>query len=81
MSYHYVYILESLKDPSRHYTGSTQNVRRRLDAHNNGLVSSSAPYGPWKLGTVHIFRDKYRALAFERYLKSGSGREFARRHF
>jgi hypothetical protein len=27
------------------------------------------------------FRDQARALAFERYLKSGSGRAFAKRHF
>jgi hypothetical protein len=35
--------------------------------------------GPYHV-TIH-FPDEQRALDFERYLKSGSGRAFARRHF
>jgi hypothetical protein len=35
---------------------------------------------PWELDIVIVFRDQARALAFERYLKSGSRCAFAQRH-
>jgi len=38
-------------------------------------------YGPWKLIVEVGFGDKAEAFAFEKYLKSGSGRAFAKRHF
>jgi putative endonuclease len=79
--YHYVYILVSEDDPSRHYTGCTTNLSERLDRHNQGRNPHTAKYAPWRIETAIRFRDRAKARAFERYLKSGSGREFARRHF
>jgi hypothetical protein len=38
-------------------------------------------YAPWELVVSVSFPDNRQALAFERHLKSGSGRAFARRHF
>jgi hypothetical protein len=38
-------------------------------------------YGPWKLVVQIGFEDKVKAFAFEKYLKSGSGRAFAKKHF
>jgi predicted GIY-YIG superfamily endonuclease len=38
-------------------------------------------YGPWKLVVQIGFDDKAKAVAFEKYLKSGSGRAFAKKHF
>lgn len=76
----YVYILVSELDPTVHYTGCTQNLRDRLQEHNRGACSHSAKYRPWHLETAIAFASEEKARAFERYLKSGSGREFARRH-
>lgn len=75
----YVYILKSLSEPHRHYVGTTHDLRERLDRHNSGAVSHTAKYGPWQIQTYLAFDDKERALAFERYLKSGSGRAFSRK--
>ncbi|MBD3176238.1 MAG: GIY-YIG nuclease family protein [Armatimonadia bacterium] len=77
--FHYVYILESESEPGRHYTGLTTHVSRRLKAHNSGQVPHTAKHRPWVIQTVIAFRSKERAAAFERYLKSHSGRAFARR--
>lgn len=79
----YVYILQSLSYPDKHYTGVTDDVQKRLKLHNSGEAQShhTKMYGPWKLIVQIGFEDETRAHAFERYLKSGSGRAFAKRHF
>ncbi len=77
----YVYILVSEADASRHYTGCTQNLPARLARHNAGSVPHTRKFRPWHIETVLRFSSKEKARAFEAYLKSGSGREFARRHF
>jgi predicted GIY-YIG superfamily endonuclease len=79
--FHYVYILVSDSSPDRHYIGSTADLNTRLAAHNAGKVSHTSKYTPWRAETAVAFRSKEKAVAFERYLKSGSGREFSRRHF
>ena len=45
-AFHYVYILVSESDPSRHYTWLTQDLDARLLAHNNGQVPYTARYRP-----------------------------------
>jgi predicted GIY-YIG superfamily endonuclease len=77
----YVYILVSEVDATIHYTGVTQNVRERLREHNRGACPHSAKHRPWRIETAIALGSEIKARAFERYLKSGSGREFARRHF
>jgi predicted GIY-YIG superfamily endonuclease len=77
----YVYRLESQKNPKLHYTGFTEDLQQRLVDHNASKVPTTSGQGPWSLLSAHAFADKAKALAFEKYLKSGSGREFARRHF
>lgn len=52
----------------------------RLAAHNAGKCTHTAGRGPWTIDTLIEFVDERRALAFERYLKSGSGVAFAKRH-
>ena len=79
--FHYVYILRSENDPARHYIGTTEDLDQRLAAHNGGKVSHTRKHPPWHIETGIALRDKSKATALERYLKSGSGREFARRHF
>lgn len=77
----YVYILVSKKNETIHYTGITRYLRQRLGEHNRGKVPNSASRRPWQIETTIAFKSEQKARAFERYLKSGSGREFARRHF
>jgi predicted GIY-YIG superfamily endonuclease len=76
-----VYILRSLKDPSQWYTGRTIDLRCRMREHNRGKCASTKRYLPWEIVAYFAFKDVVIANRFERYLKTGSGREFARRHF
>lgn len=76
-----VYVLQSETDPARYYTGLTSNLAARLDAHNSGQCRHTASGMPWVIDVIVEFSDERRALAFERYLKSGSGSAFAKRHF
>ena len=78
---HTVYDLRSLSDPHRHYVGLTSDVHGRLKAHNEGLSTHTAGNRPWQLLVFMHFHDALTAARFERYLKSGSGRAFATRHF
>ena len=78
---HYTYILVCINDPARHYTGSTADLKQRLLDHNNGKSPHTSKHRPWKLKCYFAFDDPEVAIRFEAYLKTGSGREFARRHF
>jgi predicted GIY-YIG superfamily endonuclease len=75
-----VYVLKSASDPPCYYTGLTSKLSTRLDAHNGGHCSHTASGRPWIVDLVVEFADERRAVAFERYLKSGSGVAFAMRH-
>ena len=79
--FHYVYVLVSKDDPTRHYTGLTDDLESRLKAHNWGQVPHTSKYRPWKIETAIAFRFQKKAAAFEKYLKSHSGRAFASKHF
>jgi len=76
-----VYVLRSINDPKRYYTGITSDVDTRLGFHNAGLSSHTADAIPWELVVWISFANADRAIEFEKYLKSGSGRAFAVRHF
>ena len=80
MIFHYVYILESVSNPGRFYVGLAEDLQERLRKHNAGEVTHTSKSKPWSIKTAIAFRDRERACAFERYLKSGSGRAFARKH-
>ena len=73
----YVYILRSEAKP-RFYTGFTEDLDARLVHHNSGGDPHTAKYRPWCIKTAIAFTDREQALAFERYLKSPSGRAVAR---
>ncbi|HEY5723309.1 MAG TPA: GIY-YIG nuclease family protein [Allosphingosinicella sp.] len=72
----YVYILQSLSHPEQTYTGLCTDVAGRLAAHNTGQSPHTSKYRPWRLLSYHYFERSETAAAFERYLKSGSGRAF-----
>jgi putative endonuclease len=74
----YVYILQSLADAEHFYTGITVDVDERLLRHNSGAVTHTSRFRPWRVKTFVAFSDENRAMAFEKYLKSGSGRAFAK---
>ncbi|WP_448028557.1 GIY-YIG nuclease family protein [Bradyrhizobium liaoningense] len=74
----YVCILESL-DSLHFYVGITDDLRARLAKHNAGEVPHTSKYRPWRLKTYIAFSNAKQAVAFERYLKSASGRAFAKK--
>jgi predicted GIY-YIG superfamily endonuclease len=75
----YVYILESIGEPGRFYIGVTADLRVRLRDHNRGKVPHTSKYAPWRVKTYIAFSDEQQARNFERYLKSASGRAFAKK--
>jgi len=74
----FVYLLESL-DSEHFYAGITDDVSARLSKHNAGEVPHTSKYRPWRLKTYVAFSDEKQAIGFEKYLKSGSGRAFAKK--
>ena len=73
---HYVYILRSIKFSQQTYIGFTTNLKSRFNHHNNGCSSHTSKYRPWNLEWYCAFPDKGKALNFEAYLKSHSGKAF-----
>ena len=73
----YVYLLQSINYPGETYIGLADNLRARFAAHNAGQSPHTAKFKPWRLITYIAFSDEGKAVAFERYLKSASGRAFA----
>ena len=76
---HYVYLLQSIKHPYQTYVGLTSDLKKRLQKHNYGEVPHTSKYKPWKLISYTAFQNIEQAASFETYLKSGSGRAFAKR--
>jgi predicted GIY-YIG superfamily endonuclease len=74
----FVYLLRSERNGCP-YVGVTSDVHRRLATHNSGGSLFTAPHRPWRLVVALEFPTEDRAMTFERYLKSGSGRAFAKR--
>ena len=77
---HIVYLLRSQKNPSRVYVGLCRNIKNRLAEHNAGECKSTKEHRPWGVDIAIYFREEGKAYAFERYLKTGSGRAFSKRH-
>ena len=76
---HYVYLLRCCDETT--YTGCTSNIENRLIRHNRGEVLYTSTRLPIELVTYIAFSDKYKAFAFEKYLKSGSGKAFSNKRF
>jgi len=73
----YVYVIRS-ESSGKLYTGQTDNLARRIDAHNKGLSRYTNKRGPWKLVYSEELNTRTDALKREKFLKSGKGREFLR---
>jgi len=77
----YVYIIRSESNPTEFYIGVSQDPIRRLEEHNSGLSIHTSKFRPWSLQATIWFTNPKKAYPFERWLKSGSGRAFKKRHF
>ena len=78
---YYVYLLRSINFPNQIYIGLTDHIADRLKVHNAGRSIHTSKYVPWTVETLIGFDNKLKAAAFEKYLKSGSGKSFLKRHF
>jgi predicted GIY-YIG superfamily endonuclease len=56
--YFYVYIIQSLKELNRFYTGFTENIQNRLNDHNSGKDPHTSKYKPWRVKTAIAFTDR-----------------------
>lgn len=75
----YVYLLRSVRDPKQTYVGFTEDLKQRLAAHNAGKALHTKKFRPWLLETYLAFANESTARDFERYLKTASGKAFARK--
>jgi putative endonuclease len=71
---YYVYFLKSLKKDSWVYVGSTNNLKRRLTEHINGLATYTKPYRPLYLDSYIAVKTVKKCRELEKYFKTGSGR-------
>ncbi|MCK5060137.1 MAG: GIY-YIG nuclease family protein [Candidatus Pacebacteria bacterium] len=72
---HYVYLLKS-KTNDKWYTGSTDNLRKRLKEHNDGKSAWTRKGIPWMLIYYEASYDKNDTRSRELYLKSGMGKRY-----
>ena len=79
MEFSYVYILQSEQGPEHYYVGLTDNLKARLNRHNAGEMPHTSKFRPWSIKTAVAFRERERAAQFEQYLKTASGRAFAKK--
>jgi putative endonuclease len=77
----FVYILRSATYPTQQYIGITHDVEERLVWHNRGPSGHTLRFRPWRVIVSLEFPDEESAVRLEKYLKSGSGRAFTKRHF
>jgi putative endonuclease len=76
-----VYVIRSRRDPTRHYIGLTADLPARLASHNAGESPQTRSFVPWALVVSVQFASEDAADKFVRYLKSASGRDFAKHYF
>jgi len=74
---YYVYLLRSIPFPDKTYVGFSQDLKRRIVAHNNGQSPHTSKHKPWEFISYAAFQSRQKALAFEKYMKSHSGKAFA----
>ena len=75
MVYYYVYVLLSKKDKN-FYTGYTNNLKKRLEEHNKGLVKSTKNRTPFDIIYFEGCINKYDAIHREKYLKTTYGKRY-----
>jgi len=76
---HYVYLIRSIHHTDQTYIGLTEHLKSRLHKHNEGGSPHTSKNKPWELVTYLAFSTRKQAAEFEAYLKTGSGRAFAKK--
>ncbi|MEW6408781.1 MAG: GIY-YIG nuclease family protein [Nitrospirota bacterium] len=71
----YTYVLQSLKD-HKWYTGSTRNLKRRIEDHNNGRIQSTKSRMPFKIIYYEACLNEHDARMREKYLKTAWGKRY-----
>jgi putative endonuclease len=76
---YYAYALRSQKN-GKYYFGHTENLKRRITEHNtkNEKKRFACANGPWELIFSEEFNTRSEAMEYEKFLKSGKGREYVR---
>jgi predicted GIY-YIG superfamily endonuclease len=75
---YYIYTLKC--SDNNLYNGCASDLKERINRHQNKQVPATAKRLPIKLVSYTVILDKHKAFAFEKYLKSGSGRAFLKKH-
>lgn len=78
---YYVYLIKSINSPDIFYVGYTTNLEQRIETHNSGGSVYTKLHRPWQLIMYLAFAEQTKAKEFETYLKSQSGRAFAKKRF
>jgi len=73
-------MVEQMRQNRSLYTGHTTDIEQRISEHNSHKVHYTKDKTPVSLVSFIGFIDKYKAIEFEKYLKTGSGIAFKRRH-
>ncbi len=76
--FYYIYVL--LCSDKKSYVGCSDDLKDRIERHKKGYVPATKNRLPIKLVAYFAFSNKYTAFNFEKYLKSGSGRAFIKKH-
>ena len=76
-----MYYVYNLKCKDGYYVGCSKDLKDRLSRHQKGLISATTYRLPIKLDFYIAVKDKNIAFNLEKYLKSGSGRAFIKKHF
>lgn len=71
----YTYVLKSKKD-NKLYIGQSNNLKKRIVDHNNGLVSSTRHRRPLELVYYESCLNEEKSVKREKYFKTGFGRKF-----
>ena len=71
----YVYVLQSKKD-GKWYTGYADDLRKRFQEHNKGLVYATKKRRPFQIIYYEASRNEQDAKMREVYLKTGMGKRY-----
>ena len=72
----HVYVLKSFEGLM--YTGSTNDLLRRLVEHNTGLCKTTRAGTRWKLVYCEQYFTRGEAMKREKWMKTGTGRDYVR---
>lgn len=75
---YYIYVLRSITD-GKLYNGYTNNLKRRFQEHNDGLVPSTKNRKPLELIYYEAYCNQQDATSREKYFKTQWGRNYIKK--